>query len=214
MLKYHFITGLKPLCLDKPAAISIEYFLKQSLEVLGSTKEIELKKLSLLPELNEMGKDLYALSFEKHPTFLKLCSFWNAVFPDEPLEKTNLDAIKRSYWRMLIASSKSAFIREYAQEAYNFYDFLTNVHRKNNYSNIKPYLADPIQLHEYVQDFLWQTIEKLTPTDPFNEDQVFAYFLKLIMNNQHQSYSDSKGQSLLEDIKNAALYLGFSHARS
>jgi hypothetical protein len=207
MLIHYFITGLKPIGLNIPLPMSTEDFLKRAEDSLSGHVLLDLTRLALYKDKVASIRAGSTLSAEL---------WW-------------------SYWQMIKLESKSPFLRSFAQFAVELYaavalilsdrqtlknelDMLDTadfheMYRHPDWDSLKNALHhdDPMVLEKAIIVSLFRGLDEIASPDIFSYDQVFSYFIKLLMCERLQSFDGTAGQNILLALIQSTIE-GINHA--
>lgn len=184
MLLYYFLTGLKPVLVDGPLPISSDDFLRCAQDSLSEDIAEDLQLLKTT------GAYFYCNKIPYRSAFLR-------AFVDEAI--------------LIYGVMASALMKkdELSDEAI-CEEFLT-VHDDGPIVFHRPHKAraillaafddpDPLVLERALTLLLFSQLDHMTSLDPFSVDQVFVYFIKLLLCERWLSFDEARGQEILDKL--------------
>lgn len=193
MLVHYFVTALKPVSLDEPAPIRIDDFMHRAHDALSGSVLSDLQQLALYLSIVERQRSGGALFGELW------WSYWQGIKTTSASRflKKLADALLDVQVGMAILLSSPKVVSDELPGL--AHDELMEKARMPTLLKLKQALehGDPYVLERALVVSLFQVMDDIADGDTFSSDQIFVYFLKLLMVTRLQSFSEPQGNEHL-----------------
>ena len=215
MLLQYFLTSLKPIDLATKPPMSSDDFLCLARDCLSEVVVDDLIRLHKIKTLNHHVQAL----------LISQCTADLALDLPTRVDEDPLTA-RYLFWWWLSKKSFSRLVRRFSLDAMSLYHQLAHLLAQyksapsfmdaselcflndielNNDSHYQVLLAalndpQPSTLEYAVSRCLVEIIDQHCDWDPFSLDEVFAYFIKLMLCERHASFVHENGQAMLDKI--------------
>lgn len=200
MLRHYFVTGLKPVALDHALPMSPEDFLMQASSCVSEKILFDLTMLSASKDIDRAIKH----AVKRNDIAIK-CSDLLFLHWEKGSTSIPIDAVWPTYWRTVHKTCHSKFVRRIADEAATFFKALAlKMSRDDSFMHASIAMcfqhSDPVMRERALGEAFIAMLEKHANADAFSDDQLFVYYLKLLMIERFASFDAGRGQAQLERL--------------